>query len=418
VRIFVGPESAQFRAERVLVWSILKHRDPARRYEVHLMKDLVGFNRNKWKTGFTCYRYGIPTLAGGTGRAIYNDVDQIYLADPAELFDMDMRGKGQLGIDERENSVMLLDCELMSRIWHYSAAQRGEKHRRFRAAAHDAGLWGPLPGAWNARDGEYVAGESKLLHFTTLQTQPWQPFPDELRYQPHQLSELWHLLEREADAAGFTTFTKERPSRRFAELLDLNKELHQQGVGSRGKTPENTFCGKSLRDHVTPIAALVHARRARTILDYGSGKGQLYEAFPGESPDSRYKTLPAWDGARVTCYDPAYPPFAVPVQQQYDGVVSTDVLEHVADDDIPWLLDELFRHARHFVYAVAACYPARKVLPNGENAHVTLRPMNWWREQMELASRRCTGVEWVLCAQRWRRSSPLHRNRFFRGGAP
>ena len=418
VRIFVGTEPAQFRAERVLVWSILKHRDPARRYEIHLMKDLAGFKRNKWKTGFTCYRYGIPALAGGVGRAIYNDVDQMYLADPAELFDIDMQGKGQLAIDERESSVMLLDCESMSRIWHYPDAQRGEKHRKFRVAVHDANLWGPLPRVWNARDGEYVAGESKLLHFTTLQTQPWQPFPDELRYQPHELSQLWHGLEREADVAGFTIFTKERPSRRFAELLALNKQLHEQGVGSQGKSPKDTFCGKSLRDHVTPIAALVRAHRARAILDYGSGKGLLYERSPNESPDSRYKTLYAWDSAKVTCYDPGYAPFAGPIEEQYDGVICTDVLEHVADDDVPWLLDELFRHARHFVYAVAACYLARKILPNGENAHVTLKPASWWREQMEVASRRHAGVEWVLCVQRWRRSSPLHRNRFFRGGAP
>lgn len=417
VRIFVGTEPEQFRAERVFVWSILKHRNPARRYEIHLMKDLVGFNRDKWKTGFTCYRYGIPTFAGGTGRAIYNDVDQIYLADPAELFDIEMHGKGQLGIDERESSVMLLDCERMSRIWPYADAQRGEKHKHFRAAVHSAGLWGPLPGIWNARDGEYVAGESKLLHFTTLQTQPWRPFPDQLRYRPHPLSDLWHALEREADAAGFTVFTKERPSRRFAELLAFNRVLHEHGVGSQGKTSANTFSGKSLRDHIAPIAALVHASRARSILDYGSGKGRAYEAFPGESADSRFKTLRAWEGVKVTCYDPGYAPFAGTVEPQYDGVVCTDVLEHVADDDVPWVLDELFRHARAFVYAVAACYRARKVLPNGENAHVTVKPATWWREQMEIASRRHGGVEWVLCVQRWRRKSPLHRSRFFRGGA-
>ena len=30
---------------------------------------------------------GDPHIAGGSGRAIYNDVDQVYLADPGELFD-------------------------------------------------------------------------------------------------------------------------------------------------------------------------------------------------------------------------------------------------------------------------------------------------------------------------------------------
>ena len=90
VRIFVGTEPAQYRAERVFLWSVEQARDPSRVYEIYLMADLVGFDRRRWLTGFTNYRFAIPHFADGHGRAIYNDVDQIYLCDPAELFDMDM----------------------------------------------------------------------------------------------------------------------------------------------------------------------------------------------------------------------------------------------------------------------------------------------------------------------------------------
>ncbi len=416
VRIFIGTEPAQFRAERVLLWSIIQHRDPARVYEIHLMKDLAGFNRRTWKTGFTCYRYAIPTLAGGVGRAIYNDVDQIYLADPGELFDLPMHGKGQLGINERETSVVLLDCEKMIRIWRLADAQRSEKHKHFRAAVHEAGLWGPMPGDWNARDGEYVAGRSKLLHFTTLQTQPWRPFPRDLKYRSHPLSDLWHGLEREADAAGYTVFTKERPSERFGELIAQNRQMHEHGHSGAGSTPEKTFWGKSLREHIEPIARLVRDHQAQTILDYGSGKAQLYEPFPGEPADSRSKSMPSWAGAKVTCYDPGYPPFSGPLEEKYDGVICTDVVEHVGDDDVPWVLDELFRHARRFVYVVAACYRATKTLPNGENAHVTLQPASWWHEQMEAASRRRPDVRWVLCAQRSAHWGALRPDRIYSQG--
>ncbi len=411
VRIFVGTASARFRSERVFVWSIIKHRDPARRYEIFLMKDLAGFNGD-----LTFYRYAVPTLAGGTGRAIYNDVDQVYLADPAELFDLDMHGKGQLGINERETSVMLLDCERMNPAWPYGDAQRGKEHERFRAATQVAGLWGPLPQVWSARAGAYVAGESKLLHFSIPQTPPWRPFPSPLRYEPHPRCEPWDRLEREADAAGFTPFTKEQPSRRFSELLVLNREMHDHGAGRGGKSPAETFAGQSLGDHVARISTLVRKHRARTILDYGSGKGNLYEPLPGEAAGSRFKTMRAWDGARVTCYDPGYAPFSGPIEQHYDGVICTDVLEHIADDDIPWVFDELFRHARSFVFAVAASFLACKTLPNGENAHVTLQPASWWLEHIKAASRRHPGVAWVLCVQRKRRSFVLSRTTVFRGG--
>ena len=41
-------EAAQHRAERIFVWSVEKARDPSRVYEIHLMKDLIGFNRWWW----------------------------------------------------------------------------------------------------------------------------------------------------------------------------------------------------------------------------------------------------------------------------------------------------------------------------------------------------------------------------------
>lgn len=212
VRIFLGTEPAQHRAERIFIWSVMQVQDPARVYEIYLMANLKGYDRTGWKTGFTNYRYGIPAMAGGTGRAIYNDVDQIYLSDPAELFDMDMKGAGFLGITGRETSVMLIDCETMIQHWTLHDAQNGKKHRYFREISHGRNLWGQLPGVWNARDDEYSAGQSKCFHFTTLQTQPWQPLPNMLNYKPHPDGEVWFSLEREADKANFASHTEESPS--------------------------------------------------------------------------------------------------------------------------------------------------------------------------------------------------------------
>ncbi len=200
VRIYLGTEPAQHRAERVFLWSILQVRDPTRGYESYLMSDLARFDRSDWKTGFSRYRFAIPAFAGQQGRAIYNDVDQIYLADPAELFDVEMGDRAQLSVTRRETSVMLLDCAQLGPLWTYEDALL-QKKKYFRALAED--LWGELDPAWNARDWEYVPGKSKLLHYSTLHTQPWRPFPKELRYRDHPDAEVWFALERSADAAGF-----------------------------------------------------------------------------------------------------------------------------------------------------------------------------------------------------------------------
>lgn len=210
VRIFIGSEAGQRRAERVLIWSILRHRDPARAYEIHLMSELAGFRREGWVTGFTNYRYAIPHFAGFAGRAIYNDVDQIYLDDPAKLFDLEMNGHGFLAVASRsrrrwsfDTSVALLDCARLGAIWTLHAAQALAMEQLMDLSNAVEGLQGDLAPAWNARDGEYRAGESKVLHFTKLRSQPWNPFPNLHRYAKRPEGEIWHALEREADAVGF-----------------------------------------------------------------------------------------------------------------------------------------------------------------------------------------------------------------------
>lgn len=218
VRIFLGSEPGQQRAERVFVWSVERMRDPTRVYEIHLMKGLIGFRRRHWTTGFTNYRFAIPHYTSAEGRAIYNDVDQIYLGDPGELFDTEPGGAGCLAISPEDLSVMLLDCARMAEVWSLEAARRDSKGQLLARAAGLPGLMGKLAPEWNARDGEYRRGESRLLHFTNLHTQPWRPFPERLVYQRHPQEALWLDLERSADDAGFEVFTREKPSRLFRAL--------------------------------------------------------------------------------------------------------------------------------------------------------------------------------------------------------
>jgi mitochondrial fission protein ELM1 len=223
VRIFLGTEEAQSRAERVFLYAVRKQRDPARVYQVYLMKDLPGFDRRSWRTGFTQYRFAIPELAGGYGRAIYNDVDQIYLADPAALFDLDLEGCGYRAVAANDTSVMVMDCARMLRWWNVRTAQASGKRELVDAPAAEPGLWGALDGGWNARDLEYRAGESKLLHYTTLHLQPWRPTPEQYSYHPHPLGSLWQRLEREADAQRYQPFTRAQPSLAYRQLLAERK---------------------------------------------------------------------------------------------------------------------------------------------------------------------------------------------------
>ena len=85
-----------------------------------------------------------------------------------------------------------------------------------------------------------------------------------------------------------------------------------------------------------------------------------------------------------TLYDPAVPEFAAPLFGQFDGVICTDVLEHVPEDELPDVIGDLVRLSRMWCFVSVCCRPARpnKNLPGGRNAHVTIRPQEWWLERL------------------------------------
>ncbi len=401
VRIFVGTEPGQYRATRALVWSIMKVRDPARVYEIYLMMELASIERDDWTTGFTNYRYLVPHLAGGAGRAIYNDTDQIYLSDPAEIFDMEMHTKAVLAISPQENSVMLIDCELAAPLWTADDVRAGHKHDHFKSIMIENQRVGELPGVWNSRDGEHAIEDVKCLHFTTLYKQPWKPFPDRLRYQTNPLGYVWRNLEAEADAEKFLMFNRCTPSVESQQLIALYEMMHGDELQAAEANPDvpRPFPGGRLPKHTAAIAELIDQHGAQTLLDYGAGKAGSYCPAKDSENEPALRNHPAWPGVSVHCYDPGYAPFNRLDTGPFDGVISTDVVEHAAPFDVAWILDEMFARASAFVYVVAACYPAKKSLPGGRNAHTTLQPPHWWHQQVSLTAKRYPQVDWVLVCE-------------------
>jgi hypothetical protein len=195
-------------------------------------------------------------------------------------------------------------------------------------------------------------------------------------------------------------FSREHPSPRYRELLEQYRYLHDNGEAQLGLPPERTFSGKSMLPHAGRIKELIVRTGARTILDYGSGKGQQY-MLQIEAPGGQtYRDVGAyWNIASAMCYDPCYAPYSRLPTQRFDGVICTDVLEHCPELDMEWILEELFGYADRFVYANVACYPANKHLPNGENAHCTVRPVGWWAELLAKVSARNPGRVWQVWVQ-------------------
>jgi hypothetical protein len=192
------------------------------------------------------------------------------------------------------------------------------------------------------------------------------------------------------------TFSREKPSPRYRDLLEMYRDLHLHGERQQGIPARQTFDGRSLHRQLPRIKRLIRDTGALTVLDYGCGKGTQYDPRPVvvEGEGRWDSVMDYWEVDEVTCFDPAYPPLSKRPAGVFDGVVCTDVLEHCPEDDVPWIIADLFAYARKFVFATIACYPARKHLPDGQNAHCTVREPQWWAQIFEANAVQRPDIAW------------------------
>jgi len=129
--------------------------------------------------------------------------------------------------------------------------------------------------------------------------------------------------------------------------------------------------GGNGRRWAIPVAKLLKTLDARSMLDYGAGKGSLVAEL-----------APHFHRIEFQQYDPAVPRFAARPRPS-DVVICTDVLEHVEPAALDPVLDDLRALTRRAVFLVIATRESSRILADGRNAHLTVREVGWWMERVE-----------------------------------
>ncbi len=193
------------------------------------------------------------------------------------------------------------------------------------------------------------------------------------------------------------TYSRLNPSPRYHELVELSRHLHELGHDGDGANPEDAFDGRALFPEVQRIQRLCSEHRIGSLLDYGCGKAKFHKKLRLNSNGqvTITTTREFWQVDEVALFDPAHSPYAKLPDGRFDAVICIDVLEHCPEEDIAWILDEIFSFATRLVFVTIACYPAKKLLPNGENAHCTIKPLAWWKDKLTEVSGHHPGVHYV-----------------------
>jgi 2-polyprenyl-3-methyl-5-hydroxy-6-metoxy-1,4-benzoquinol methylase len=124
---------------------------------------------------------------------------------------------------------------------------------------------------------------------------------------------------------------------------------------------ENPAYGISGQKYATQIQRLCEQLGTRDVLDWGCGKATLQKNLP----------FP------IQNYDPFVKEYSQPPKPA-DVVVVTDVMEHIEEDFVGDVLDEIAKLTKHVVFFQIATGPASKTLPDGRNAHITQHKGSWW----------------------------------------
>lgn len=122
---------------------------------------------------------------------------------------------------------------------------------------------------------------------------------------------------------------------------------------------------------------------AERILDYGSGKGHQYLIN---------RIHEDWGVRLPYCYDIGISGLRRKPEGLFDAVLCSDVLEHIHEDDLDEVLEDIFGYVypdkRCFIYLGIDTVEARKVFVgvddvwSGKSVHLTVQPSAWWDEKL------------------------------------
>ncbi|MGF1619150.1 MAG: class I SAM-dependent methyltransferase [Rhodomicrobiaceae bacterium] len=131
---------------------------------------------------------------------------------------------------------------------------------------------------------------------------------------------------------------------------------------------QNVYGASSLR-RAPYILPHVKSLKAKTVLDYGCGQSALYE---------KIEKL----GTQVTRYDPAIPSLSKKPGGKFDLVINIDVMEHLPEDEIDGFIADIASYSSNALFIIDTI-PAKTILPDGQNAHLTVRPPSWWQARLK-----------------------------------
>lgn len=149
-----------------------------------------------------------------------------------------------------------------------------------------------------------------------------------------------------------------------ADLISANGVAQQESLHAAGDY------GTMGAAYAPMVSSIIEKMGVTHLLDYGCGANV-----------SLAKALKLKHKVTYQAYDPGVQRFAKPPMPA-QMVCCIDVLEHIEPDKIENVLNHLQALCEGIVFLTVSTIPAMKTLPDGRNAHLIQKPMQWWLPQL------------------------------------
>jgi len=181
-------------------------------------------------------------------------------------------------------------------------------------------------------------------------------------------------------------------SEKGQDLIRLYEDMAVNGYMRRsGAKVSNVYNDFELKKFRNLCKKAMLSDEIKTVLDYGGG-GSNWDA-PDFDSETGVSAKEFFKLDTVNTFEPARNKME---KVPSDCVVCMDVLEHIYLADVPNVVEELFSLASKLLVVNVACYEAAALLPNGENAHITVRGPDWWKGVFDTVSVKYPDVAVVL----------------------
>ena len=167
-------------------------------------------------------------------------------------------------------------------------------------------------------------------------------------------------------------------SKYYYEVIKKYKVFHENGI--KNQPGFSTFLGYSLTKWILKIQEIIKTNNCNSLLDFGCGKAFLYKN-KFKIGDKEFTNLSElWNLKNIYLYDPGLEEYSDYPKGKYDGIICTDVVEHIPEEDVLNFIDELFKLSKKFIFVVIATMPASKYFDDGKNIHLALKDQEEWKK--------------------------------------